>query len=307
MGETDLDFYVEKKLKKKLDRIVTRLTKSTPKNDALLIVEGREGEGKTNTSCAVAYYVKYLTNRPISLFFRLEELINFAKTTENQIIIWDEPSLDALSTDSLTKINKNLVRLLMTCRKKRHFLIFNLTKFHKFQEYVVVDRPVGFIHMYVRTNHDTGNEMYGHYLYIRYKNLERLYQGYKKSGKRLYRPLKHHFGWIPEIMERNNGEWFKHMDITVNGVSHCSLTMYNKEKDKAIESIGEDEKDSNKDKLALKMFKYKISKLKTPIKNMEELATQLGTTDRTILRWKNQVFNGETLEKAVFEPDDDSI
>ena len=310
MGYTDLDYYIEARLVLKLDAMIKRCTQTTPKMDVAMIMEGNEGEGKTNGALCCAYYVRYKTGRDIHLFFRLRALIEYAKKTESKVIIWDEPSLDSLSTDSLNKINKDLIRLLMTARKKRHFIIFNFTKFFKFSEYIVVDRCVALIHMYMKRQQEIG-----HYVYIRKRNLEALYNGYKFGKKRMYKTLKNFYGSFPEVMEVEGGSWFKHMDVTVHGanktITSASLEDYNREKDYAIESIGEEEEKSDKPTLELKAFKYKISQLKPPILNKEILAKQLGTDARTMRTWAYTSQTGskelESLEKGVFEGEEETI
>ena len=135
---TDLNYYMENRLIKKLDLIIKRCEQKQPKKDACITMEGQEGEGKTNSSLACAYYIKNKTGRDIHLFFRLKPLIDFAKTTERKIIIWDEPALDSLNAEHFKEINRDLTKLLMTVRKKRHIFFWCFTKFYKFNEYIVV-------------------------------------------------------------------------------------------------------------------------------------------------------------------------
>lgn len=277
---TDLKYSLEKKLVKKLDTMMDRCIVEHPKRDALLINEGGEGEGKSNSSVAEAYYLKYKTGRPVYLFFRLESLIEFAKATEKKIIIWDEPSLDSLAQEHYKDINLQLTKLLMTARKKRHFIIINMTKFWKFSEYIVVDRSLGMIHMYSRKEIQAGR-----FVYVRKKHLEPLYLGYKSSKKRLYKKFASFYGTFPDIMEKH----FNKMGINVVGIDgnvyrNSTYQIYEEEKDKAIFSIGEKSKGS-KDKQELKLLKIKVGHLKFPIKNRGELANQLKIPIRTIENW----------------------
>jgi hypothetical protein len=184
----------------------------------------------SNSSIAEAYYVKYKTGRDAHLFFRLEPLINFAKMTEKKIIIWDEPSLDALKSDAMATMNRDLHRLLMTVRKKRHFMIFNLTKFWKFSEYVVVDRSNALIQIYAYKRIEPGR-----FRFIPHRNLEKLYNGYTKHKMRMYNETTTFRGSFPEVMEKK----FDKMDFFVNKIPHATYKIYKEEKDKSIESIGE--------------------------------------------------------------------
>lgn len=301
---TDLDYYLDPQLIKKIEVMIKRCETNKTKKDALLINEGAEGEGKTNSSCAEAYLIKYSTGRQIHLFFRLKTMIDYSKNNERKICIWDEPSLDSLSTDQQNKLNKNLIRLLMTVRIKRHFFIFNLTKFFKFSEYIVVDRCLGLIHMYSRKEIEPGR-----FVYIRRRNLEKLYTTYHASKRRLYKKLKSFRGSFPDILETK----FNLMDITVHGIDrvieHCTLADYELEKNKAISMIGEEEK-VNKDLIKLKTLKYRCSLLKPPINNRHEIAKTLGISLRTLENWQHQSpdkeKDSETLEKEGFEADDET-
>ena len=234
---TDLKYYLENRLLPKLDLMIKRCEQNQPKKDALLIVEGGEGEGKTNTSIALAYYFKSKTKRDIHMFFKLQNLIEFAKSHEKKIIIWDEPAIDSLSTDWYKKANKDLMRLLMTARKKRHIFIFNLTRFYKFSEYIVVDRSICLIHMYSRREIETGR-----FAYIKRGSLEFLYNSYRFGKKRRYRDLCTIRGGFPEVLEKH----FHKMGIYVEGKIATSLEEYDKFKDEAILSIGVGSKKKDK-------------------------------------------------------------
>lgn len=223
-------YKLEKRLLKKMKIMCDRCTDKNLKKDALLVNEGGEGEGKTNSSIAEAGVIKHLTGREIHLFFKAEQLIKFAQNNEEKIIIYDEPSLDTLSTDQMSSLVKNLLRLFMTVRKKRHFFILNLTKFYKFPEYLVVDRSLGMVHMYSRKEIEAGR-----FVYVKKKNLEELWTQYTKGKKRSYGKLASFRGKFPEVMNKH----FKKLDVTVNGRPHATLKVYEEEKDKAIQSIGE--------------------------------------------------------------------
>lgn len=268
---TDLEYSLEKKLIDKLDILITRCEIKQPKRDALLIIEGGEGEGKTNTSCAISYYIKYKTGRSIRMFFNLEKLIEFAQSTKNQIIIWDEPALDSLSIDHFKNINKDLIRLLMMVRKNRHFFIFNFTKFYKFSEYIVVDRALGLINMYSRDGIHAGR-----FSYIRKKYLEALYTAYRTSKKRLYFKLRSFGGNIPEVMNKH----FNKMQIQVEDKPNATLDDYELEKDKAIMSIGNKKQEVNE----IHKLKYAYATCKKEWTKRQR-AEYVGIDERTLRLW----------------------
>jgi len=290
---TDLKYHLENRLVSKLDIMVHRITNKTSRKDAVFICEGAEGEGKTNSSEAIAYYIKYKTGRDIHMFFKLNTMIEFAKSTENKIIIWDEPSLDSLSVDWAKEINKNLLRLLMTCRKKRHFFILNFTKFYKFSEYVVVDRAIGMIHMYSRNN-----TLPGRFMYIKKGSLEFLYNSFRFKKKRDYKGAMAFGGSMP-IVEK----YMDKMGINIEGVPNCNLEQYEELKDKAIASIGQKKRDRSKHYQNLQIFKKRIGYLKCPIMNHQELAEQLGVSRRSFYLWQKITLNIEKKPEIYPIPD----
>jgi len=261
---TDLQYAMEPKLKHKLDLMIKRCTHPKNKKDALLLVEGGEGEGKTNLSLQAGYYVKYKTGRPFSeknVFFSAKALTDFAQNTEEQIIVYDEPALDMLGAEWWKEEQLNLVKLLMTARKKRHFLIFNITKFYKFNEYIIVDRAIGMVHVYSRNEIEPGR-----FVYIKKKAIEYLYNSYRSSKRRDYKKYANFRGTFPDYVE---------------GI--INLQAYELEKDRAIMSIGTKKK--NKTVIELNKLKKVIGSLKCPIKTREELAEKVGYTLRTLQKW----------------------
>ena len=285
---------LEEKLVKKLNVMIRRCEQKDPKRDAELIIEGGEGEGKTNSALACAYYIKKQTGRQIHLFFSLRKMIDFAQSTEAKIIIWDEPAMDALSTDWYKDTSKDLMRLLMMARKKRHFFIFNFTKFYKFSEYIIVDRGLGMIHMYSR------NEITpGRFVYIRRKNLERLYLGYKVSKKRLYKPLTAFRGGFPEVLEH----YLTKMDIWIEEKEHATYEDYDKLKDLSIQSIGKTTDNKKNDKQEARAIKNIVATLKLPINTKEELAKSFGLTIKGLEKWSERYKNErKMLENGAFLP-----
>lgn len=305
MKYTRFNYYLEKPLVAKFDKIIERVESDQPKKDAVIIMEGGEGEGKTNSSIASAYYMKEQTGRPVHLFFRLDKMITFAQHSERQIIIWDEPSLDALSVDHYKEMNKNLIRLLMTARKKQHVFIFNFTKFFKFSEYIVVDRAICLIHMY------SYKELYpGRFCYIRKKYLEALYNNYRRSKKRSYWDLRAFNGAFPEVMEKH----FNDMGIHING-RVATLADYESEKNAAINSIGvkvavdkppKRLKSDIRNELELKKLRKAVGSLRPPFRTMEELANSLHLNVRTLRSWgylrlegDNDALEGDGVDSGV--------
>jgi len=290
---------IDQRYVKKIKLMNDRCTRDNKENDSVLIIEGREGTGKTNASVFTAGMVKLIRPAPIHLFFNLDPMIKHAQSTSGQILIWDEPALDSLTSDRLNTLNKNLMKLLMTCRAKRHFIIINITDFTKFDPYIVIERPIGFVHLY--------KGKVGHGCYLRFSKLERLRQLWVDKKRRVYNKLKSFYLDFPLVREDD----FNSLDMTINGLAHATLKDYKKMKDQAIASIGV--VDTNKDKL-----KTEIRRLKKLIANEPLGQTSLVMRARhykidesQFRRWKNidvddeiEAFEGDV---SVFKREEGGI
>jgi len=281
---TKFHYPLEKNLVKKLDLMVERCSTKGSKKDAVLIVEGGEGEGKSTFAIAIAYYIAEKSKRKFdhtNVFFDVNKMIEFAKSTERQILIWDEPALQALSTDWASSAVKNLTRLLMMARKKQHFIMINMTKFYKFNEYIVVDRAIGLIHVYSRKNIYSGR-----FVYIPKKKLELLWRDYRFSKRRNYNKhcSKKIRGSFPNVLSPK----YKN-----NVLSEFKVEEYEKEKDKAIDMIGKEENKGKNDKLFLMRYIYATF----PMGTQKEKADYAGVEQSRISAWKNNKKIKELIEE----------
>jgi hypothetical protein len=261
-----------------------RCTQHKPKWDNVLNIEGGEGIGKTTLAITVGYIVGEDTNRKFSesnVFTDIDSGVKFAQSTKEQIIIFDEPSSDALSIEFRNKIQINLIKLLMQVRKRRHFIIFNLTKFYKFAEYIVVDRPVGMIHLYANENNRPC------WVYIPGKYLEALYNDYKFKKQRNYKKYMTIHGYFVDILDP---------ELPYNILDEFNLEQYEKNKDLGIEMIGKKKKEelelTEAKKIKAKIGKLKPSK-KNPIDSVEKLCQMLGITTPTYYEWLKESKNNE--------------
>lgn len=264
---TDKQFYVDKKLAQKLSLIADRCT---GKNhfDNLILVDGDEGYGKTNFSVGGAYYLASITGRTFSdrnVFFDPDEFIKFASSTEDQIIVFDEAAMIALASEWQSKFQKKLMKFLMAARKKRHIYFFNVPKFFRLNEYLVVDRSIALIHVYARKERELGR-----FAYFKKENKNRLYYEIKRTKRRDYRGFYNFHGSFPEVLSKIIDE-----------------KAYDKRKDEAIDKlVNEDGPLKVKDIFFLKI-KYEMSQL--PAKygmSVVDLAASMKVDPNTIYEWR---------------------
>jgi len=272
---TDKKIPFNKEFIKKLDLMIDRIMQKNPKLDAVFQNEGGEGLGKTSYSAAQGYYIAWKTGKTFShknMFFDVKKAIDFAKSTEGQIIIFDEPAKGVLKMQWRNKLQQDLIELLMLSRKKRHFIIFNFVKFYKFNEYIVVDRCLGMTHLYERRD----RKGYA-FAYIPRDYLEDLYNDAIKKHKRHYFKYSIFTGDFPDVLNPEK---------SYNILDKFDIEWYEKEKDKAIASIGEVVKDkTGPDRKALLKLKKAIGSIKCPITGKVDLGKQIGVSEVTLYAW----------------------
>lgn len=262
MRVTRFNYALEDSLVEKCKKIADRVTRDTKKKDAVILIEGPEGSGKTTMSIAMAYYISELTGRKFNheqIFFDAEKLIHHLQNTDNQIVIWDEPSLSALTGDFATKTTKNVTRLMMMMRKKRHVVFMNITYFHRFFNYAVTDRAAAMIHIYERKS--TGQYRF---IWIPGKKLGNLYEDYLKKRKKNYWKYANKLcrGAFPNILD----DKYKY-----NVLSEFDVGAYESNKDAGIQKVGEKVHEKIKEKTDKLREKYETQLVKSLTNLQKEL------------------------------------
>jgi len=232
---TDKEYYLENALVTKLDEIIRRQTKNF---DHLIIIDGDEGIGKSTFALGPAYYLAWKTGKSFTVdnvFFDLDKMLEFASKTERQVIVWDEAALGGMGMQWQSKMQQKLIQMLMVARKKAHFWFFVIPKYHKLNEYIIVDRAIGLVHVY---SHDDMTR--GRFVYFGKRDKNRMFYKFKKKKIRDY--TKYTF----------RGKF-------VNTERLIDLEEYDRRKDQAILNIWKDsDQMSHKEKQFL-LMKYQIA------------------------------------------------
>ena len=241
--------------------------------------------GKSNLSGLVGHIVAKITGRPFShenLFFKTDEAIKFSTKTEKQIVIFDESAFGGLKRDWQNKTQFHLIQLLFTARKKRHFVIFNLIKFNRFNR-DIVEKAIGMIRIYKRNEQDKERR----YLYFNKEKLIGLIDYAERKKYRAYNKFKIAFGSLPPFI--------LHKIIDVE--------KYELSKDEAIASIGnviDKKEEKHKEKEGLLQIKilngYKRMKEEGIEITLENYCKYMDISKGTTTNWR------ENLKKLGFLP-----
>lgn len=259
---TDKEYMIEDQLLLKLDLMVKRLKGS---DDVILIVDGDEGQGKTEFAFGVCYYMGYKLKRDYqpseNIFFDLDEMIRYASYTKEKIIHFDEGALGLLRTHWQKENQQKFLQLVMVARKKKHFIVICIPKFHRLPPYIIEDRSIGLIHVYSHKN------MYkGRYCYFTKKAKAKLYEDYKKKNIQSY--------------QKNFSFRGKFIEASKRIFTNDQIEEYEKKKDDAILSVGNKTTLTDRQRKWVdqrnKLIKYLKDKEKLSMKKLSDRLKELG-------------------------------
>ena len=216
---------MDKNYLKRLDLMVNRLNGT---DDVVLPIDGDEGQGKTEFAVGTCYYMSYKTGRKYgidNIFFDLDEMIKFASKNKEQIIHFDEAVLGLLATNWQNKLQQKFIKLVMVARKKKHFIVLCIPKFHRLPPYMIEERALGLVHVYSRKNIQKGR-----FCYFTKKKKDTLYEEWKRKKIKTYRKNTSLRGSFVKAMEKV--------------FTKEQIDEYERKKDEAIEKLGGDEEDN---------------------------------------------------------------
>ncbi len=220
---TDKKYYMDDKLKSKLDLMIKRM-KGT--DDNIIVIDGDEGQGKTEMAMGICYYVAHKTGREYNvdnINFDLDIVIKRAVSTKEQIEHFDEAVLGLLTTNWQNKLQQKFNKLVMVARKKKHFIVLCIPKFHRLSQYLIEERTIALVHVYSRNNMEKGR-----FCYYTKKNKNQLYTEWRKNKTKKYKEFRSFWGTFP---------------ITSTKIfTDEQNKIYNEKKDEAILAIGGDDK-----------------------------------------------------------------
>ncbi len=158
--------------------------------DYVLVIDGTEGGGKSTLAFQIGKFVDPTLNLARICFNgeQFKKAILGAK--KNQCVIFDEAITGLGSRDSLSKINRMLVSLMMQMRQKNLFVIVILPTFYLLDSYVAIFRASSLIHVFEsKTNRGyfkVYNKSKKKWLYLKNKKTYNYSNVYTKFRGRFY-------------------------------------------------------------------------------------------------------------------------
>ena len=153
---TDKKYYMEKDLVPNLDFLLERNKKGW---DNVLILDGEERSGKTTLGKQIGYYLNFKKKKNFTvdnIHFCPEEMFDYAMEQRQEVIMWDEAALGAMSEDRYKQSQQLIIKMLMTAGKYNHNYIFIIPKIRKLSDYIAEDRSIALLRVKSLNNIDRG-------------------------------------------------------------------------------------------------------------------------------------------------------
>jgi len=137
-------FYLDGYLKTNLDILIKAVHGD---RDLLIIVDGREREGKSTIACQMAKYCDPTYSTERCCLTPEDFLVAVKKAKQYEAIVLDEGQ-GFTSRGAITKLNKALVKVLSEIAMKNLFLFICIPSFFELDRYPAIHRAQALIHIY---------------------------------------------------------------------------------------------------------------------------------------------------------------
>lgn len=240
-------------------------------NDNLLIISGDTGTGKSNLAALVCAYYSFLTGIEYNnkrVFFKSQDFIKEAIIAYDKIFHYDESLFTAMATDWQTKEQRELIKMLWLCRKRRHFYVFCIPDYFKLKDSIKEEKCNGLIYTKLKNNTP------GSFEYFRKRKRQKLIEFYYKRKQKKYTMFRSFRGTFAKNLPRVLDE-----------------KIYDEDKDKAIGSLLNvpDKKEVfTRTQINFNAFKKKVALLPKELgMNQQDFAKIFGVTPKALIDWKH--------------------
>ena len=171
------DNYIAPEVRRMLEKGVDNIKKCNV--DRIYAVDGREGSGKSTVAvqmahaCAKMFGTKFTLDDIVFGASSFKKRVRYfaEKNLRHRVLIFDEGFNGLSSKGSLSKQNRELVRLLMECRQLNLMIFIVLPSFFMLERYVCLHRCHGLIHVFASPKDITRR----YYKLYNYSNKKMLY------------------------------------------------------------------------------------------------------------------------------------
>ena len=279
IAKIDISYSISKKL---IPKWSTHKEMVVEKNrDRVYVVAGMERSGKSTWTFQQSKFIdkNFCLER---ICFTPEQFLQQIRTApEGSVIVFDEAFRGFSSKSSLSKVNKILVQGLMEVGRRNLIIFIVLPSFSLLENYVAIHRS--------------------HALFYIYERKDLSYRGwrcYNRKKKRIiYFKSKKNYGIMPYTPTTLKGKFFAKRIMFNNKNTPLpyvtfDLKGYDNKKAKAF-GLGDEEIVVNSQAIELKELKYKLCRIKCPIKTKKELSEKVGVSYSTLKEWSRYEKEGK--------------
>jgi DNA replication protein DnaC len=149
----NLPYKLPKQLRSILDGFKWAI--NSKKQSAVIIVDGKSGQGKTTLSCQIGLYMSERFSLD-SLYYTPEKFLDgLTKTTKGDVLVFDEAMLLS-SRAALSQMNRMIVIAMSMIRSKNLLIIFNVNSIFDLDRNLALSRADLLLHCYGDSLTDKG-------------------------------------------------------------------------------------------------------------------------------------------------------
>lgn len=197
--------YIDGFLYNKYMRVVDMIKKNW---DAVILVDGMEGSGKSTFAAQGATIISTALNVPFTIDHIVADaqsaMEKLEKMPDNSVLMIDEGSLVFSSKDTMKKEQRQLINVMQIIRQKNMTLFIVLPQFFELTKYIAVHRSLFLCHIYA----DGAKKQRGRFAYFSTKGKNKLFILGKKNFNSYDKPKANFRGrftsWFPFDKEKYN-------------------------------------------------------------------------------------------------------
>lgn len=251
-----------RKLKDEIDVFLHRIKLSN--EDMFIMIDGKEGSGKTTSAKILAKYCADRLGTPFgieNIFYDINDYIKFSNNGPRySVLILDEAGVHLNKSSAGAKPSRKFTRYIQVCRERRnHVHIIVLPAFHILNDYIVNWRSTMLIHQYSEV--DKANP------YESKKGAFKAYAATQELMNCWYLQSEKHYFTYPKV-------WFAHDRIRYQKVlsEEQEEALYNKKNEwrNAFSEADEENIPVTKDKTKTIMYLIKNFNFNPTAKNIAE-------------------------------------
>ncbi|KKN65095.1 hypothetical protein LCGC14_0484830 [marine sediment metagenome] len=191
--ETGMPFFLCDWAVKDMQYLSTRILNKKIRRDAVIIISGDEGTGKTTIASQLCYYLVSLVGKKLTLdnfYFTPNQIYNAVmkgNKPPGTPFIYDEGVTGLLAKQAMSKMHIKLQIMFSTCRSKRYPIFVCIPRFRELPDWLAIDRSLA---LFTAFNKQVGNDPDHPGFYVGYAKQDKKWLWLHEKSKRFDLSMK---------------------------------------------------------------------------------------------------------------------